>query len=51
MALGLPSIRELNVKAGISEEDMDEMRAAWIEWQDRDDATLTMLQGEIIMRK
>ncbi|KAH8901549.1 S-adenosyl-L-methionine-dependent methyltransferase [Thozetella sp. PMI_491] len=46
-----PSVHPTRLLAGISEADMDEMRAAWIEWQDRDDATLTMLQGEIIMRK
>ncbi|OTA69213.1 hypothetical protein K449DRAFT_412014 [Hypoxylon sp. EC38] len=51
VALGNPQVRESNIKSGITEADMDEMREAWIEWRDRDDATLSMVQGEILMRK
>ncbi|KAI0174143.1 S-adenosyl-L-methionine-dependent methyltransferase [Pestalotiopsis sp. NC0098] len=50
-ALDNPKVRESNIKSGISEADMDEMRDAWLEWQDRDDATLSMVQGEILIRK
>ena len=51
VAIGNPLVREMNIKAGITEADMDEMRDAWMEWRDRDDATLSMMHGEIIMRK
>ena len=50
-ALGNPTVREGNIKAGITEADMDEMREAWIKWQDLDNATLSMVQGEILMTK
>lgn len=50
-ALDNPKVRESNIKSGIREADMDEMRDAWLEWQDRDDATLSMVQGEILIRK
>ncbi|KAI0469088.1 S-adenosyl-L-methionine-dependent methyltransferase [Xylaria cf. heliscus] len=50
-ALSNPHVRETNIKSGITEADMDEMREAWIEWRDRDDATLSMTQGEILIRK
>ncbi len=50
-ALGNPVVREMNIKSGITEAEMDEMREAWIEWRDRDDATLSMVQGEILMWK
>ncbi|XXH05924.1 hypothetical protein Hte_012366 [Hypoxylon texense] len=49
--LSSPAVREYNVKSGLTEAEMDEMRDAWIEWRDRDDATLSMVHGEIIMRK
>ncbi|KAI1169960.1 S-adenosyl-L-methionine-dependent methyltransferase [Nemania sp. FL0916] len=50
VALG-PAVREKNVASGISLEEMDEMRAAWLEWVDRDDAVLAQLIGEVIIRK
>ncbi|KAI1332456.1 S-adenosyl-L-methionine-dependent methyltransferase [Xylariaceae sp. FL0255] len=50
-ALGNPHVIEQNIKTGITEAEMDEMRNAWIEWRDRDDATLSMIQGQILMRK
>ncbi|KAI1401971.1 S-adenosyl-L-methionine-dependent methyltransferase [Hypoxylon fuscum] len=49
IALG-PMIREINMKAGITEAAMDEMRKAWAEWMDRDDAVLEQLHGGIIIR-
>lgn len=51
VALSNPIVCESNIKSGITEAEMDEMRDAWIEWRDRDDATLSMVQGEILMRK
>ncbi|ETS88199.1 hypothetical protein PFICI_02027 [Pestalotiopsis fici W106-1] len=50
-ALNNPQVRESNIKSGILEADMDEMRDAWLEWQDRDDATLSMVQGEVLIKK
>ncbi|KAI1100581.1 S-adenosyl-L-methionine-dependent methyltransferase [Jackrogersella minutella] len=50
VALG-PMVRENNIKAGITEAAMDEMREAWAEWMNRDDAVLAQLHGEIIIRK
>jgi hypothetical protein len=50
-ALNNPKVRESNMKSGIRAADMDEMRDAWLEWQDRDDATLSMVQGEVLIRK
>ncbi|KAK3369704.1 S-adenosyl-L-methionine-dependent methyltransferase [Lasiosphaeria ovina] len=44
-------VRERAVKAGVKEEDLDEMREAWKEWIERDDATLIMVQGEVLIRK
>ena len=50
VALG-PAVREHNLKAGITDAEMDEMREGWVEWMERDDAVLTQLMGEIIIRK
>ncbi len=50
VALG-PMLRENNIKAGVSQAAMDEMREAWAEWLNRDDAVLAQLHGEIIIRK
>ena len=50
-ALGKAHMIQEHLKSGITEADMEEMREAWIEWRDRDDATLSMTQGEILMRK
>ncbi|KAF3018239.1 hypothetical protein E8E14_013269 [Neopestalotiopsis sp. 37M] len=50
-ALNNPKVRESNIKSGIREADMDEMRDAWLEWRDRDDATLSMVQGEVLIQK
>ena len=51
VALGNDTVRALNIKSGITEVEMDEMRDAWIAWRDRDDSTLSMMHGEIVMRK
>ncbi|KAI0097730.1 S-adenosyl-L-methionine-dependent methyltransferase [Nemania sp. FL0031] len=50
VALGA-AVREKNIAAGITVEDMDEMRASWLEWVDRDDAVLAQLIGEVIIQK
>jgi len=50
VALG-PMLRESNVKAGITEAEMDEMRDAWAEWVNLDEAVLAQLHGEVIIRK
>ncbi|KAI0867751.1 S-adenosyl-L-methionine-dependent methyltransferase [Hypoxylon argillaceum] len=50
VALG-SNLREKNVASGISTEAMDEMRSAWQEWVERDDAVLAQLIGEVIIRK
>ncbi|KAI0413620.1 S-adenosyl-L-methionine-dependent methyltransferase [Xylaria grammica] len=50
IALG-PNLRESNIKAGVSAAEMDEMREGWAEWMKLDDAVLTMLHGEVIIRK
>jgi hypothetical protein len=50
VALG-PMLRESNVKAGVSEAEMDEMYEAWAEWVKLDEAVLAQLHGEVIIRK
>ncbi|CAI6342239.1 unnamed protein product [Periconia digitata] len=46
------SLREKAFKYGLgSENDLDEMIEAWEEWEKRDDASLSMLQGEILIQK
>lgn len=50
VALG-PMVRQHNLNAGITDAEMDEMRQAWVEWMERDDAVLAQLIGEIIVRK
>ncbi|KAI0160766.1 S-adenosyl-L-methionine-dependent methyltransferase [Xylariaceae sp. FL1272] len=49
-ALG-PASRERVIASGISAEEMDEMRAAWLEWVTREDAVLAQLNGEVIIWK
>lgn len=50
VALG-PMLRESNVKAGVTEAEMDEMYEAWGEWVNLDEAVLAQLHGEVIIRK
>ena len=45
-------LRKRGLEAGlVTENDLDEMVKAWKEWETRDDATLGMLQGEILIQK
>ncbi|KUJ16738.1 S-adenosyl-L-methionine-dependent methyltransferase [Mollisia scopiformis] len=50
VALG-PMLREKNVKAGVAEAEMDEMREAWAEWMNLDEAVMAQLHGEVVIRK
>jgi hypothetical protein len=44
--------RNAGIKAGITtEQDLDEMAKAWDEWSDSDEASLAMMQGEILVQK
>lgn len=46
------SLREKALKFGLgSENDFEEMAKAWEEWAKRDDASLAMLHGEILVQK
>ncbi|KAF2797505.1 S-adenosyl-L-methionine-dependent methyltransferase [Melanomma pulvis-pyrius CBS 109.77] len=46
------SLRTKALKFGLgTETDFEEMAKAWEEWATRDDATLAMLQGEILVQK
>ncbi|KAF3920968.1 Cycloartenol-C-24-methyltransferase [Dactylellina cionopaga] len=46
------SLREKALKFGLgTENDFEEMAKAWEEWAKRDDATLAMLNGEILVEK
>lgn len=45
-------VRKVALESGLATEgDLEEMAKAWEEWEERDDANLGMLQGEIIIRK
>ena len=35
----------------VTENDLEEMARAWEEWVERDDATLAMIQGEILIQR
>ncbi|KAF2816891.1 S-adenosyl-L-methionine-dependent methyltransferase [Mytilinidion resinicola] len=46
------SLREKALKFGLgTENDLEEMAKAWEEWAKRDDASLAMLHGEILVQK
>jgi hypothetical protein len=46
------SLREKAQKFGVgTENDFEEMAKAWEEWAKRDDASLAMLQGELLIQK
>ena len=46
------SLREKALKLGLcTENDLEEMAKAWEEWAKRDDASLAMLHGEILVQK
>ncbi len=45
-------LRKAGLELGLASEDgLEEMAKGWEEWMEREDATLGMLQGEIIIRK
>ncbi len=45
-------LREKALKFNLGTEDeFEEMAKAWEEWAERDDASLAMLQGEILIQK
>lgn len=45
-------MRDGALAKGLATEDgLEEMASAWEEWQENDEATLAMLQGEIIIQK
>lgn len=45
-------MRKKALKFGlIAEDDFEEMAKAWEEWAQRDDASLAMLQAEILIEK
>jgi hypothetical protein len=46
------SLRQKALKFGLgTESEFEEMAKAWEEWAERDDASLAMLQGEILVQK
>ncbi len=45
-------MREAALESGhFTEADLDEIGSAWEEWEGRDDASLGMMHGEIIIQK
>lgn len=45
-------LRKKGLESGLTtENDLEEMIQAWEDWQARDDATLGMLQGEILIQR
>ena len=45
-------VRKAGLESGrLTEDELEEMAKAWEEWQDRDDAILGMMQGEILIQK
>ena len=45
-------IREGGLKSELAtENDLEEMARAWEEWVEKDEATLGMMQGEILIQK
>ncbi len=46
------SLREIALKFGLgNDNDLEEMAKAWEEWAKREDASLAMLHGEILVQK
>ena len=46
------SLREKALRLGLgTENDLEEMAKAWEEWAKRDDASLALLHGEILVQK
>lgn len=51
-ALGKGRLRSVGLSSGFAtEDDLQEMAAAWEEWAGADGAILGMLHGEILIRK
>lgn len=45
-------MRENGLKSGlITENDLEEMAMAWEEWTEKDDASLAMMHGEILIQR
>ena len=45
-------LRDAGLKAGLTtEHDLEGMAKAWEEWAEKDDASIAMLHGEILMQK
>jgi hypothetical protein len=45
-------LREKALNLGLTtEDDLEEMAKSWEEWAKRDDASLAMLHGEILIQK
>ncbi len=45
-------VREIAIKLGlITESDLDEMAEAWEEWAKREDSSVAMMHGEILIQK
>jgi hypothetical protein len=45
-------LREVGLKSGlVTENDLEEMAKAWEEWAGRDDASLAMMHGEILIQR
>jgi hypothetical protein len=45
-------LREVGLKSGlVTENDLEEMSKAWEEWAERDDASLAMMHGEILIQR
>jgi hypothetical protein len=45
-------LREVGLKSGlVTEHDLEEMAKAWEEWAERDDASLAMMHGEILIQR
>lgn len=45
------NMEERMVKAGMKAEELEQMRTTWREFMRREDATLIMTQGEVLIRK
>jgi hypothetical protein len=44
--------RKFFLEAGLAtENDLEDMAKAWEEWKERDDTSLGMMQGEILIQK
>jgi hypothetical protein len=45
-----PQLRELATKLGSTTEDLDEIAKDWKEWTKRENASIAMMHGEIIIQ-